>query len=123
MIVGDVVDFGLVRRAECRCGLVIVVASTSSTETVTAAVRRHNETRQHRAYYDGLSALYDQAETPPLSPAPGLSDERRADLTSRGATPSETVRDGRVTSPRSRGGVSISPDGYDFVVEPEGLIR
>ena len=122
-MIGPLVDFGLVRRAECHCGLVIVVGSTSSDATVAATVARHNETRQHRVYYETLSALYDQPETPPLILAPGLSDERRTDLTSRGATPSEAVRDGRVTSPRSRGGVSISPDGYDFRLDDSEVTK
>jgi hypothetical protein len=46
-----VIDYGLVTRAECQCGDVIIVASNARPETIVATIRRHNARARHRAYY------------------------------------------------------------------------
>lgn len=106
-----VIDFGLVRRAECVCGGVIIVASTAKYDRVALAVARHNATVQHRSYYAPGGAGYDPSED---SSDPPPSATRRADLTSRGAE--RTTRDRPLVSDPS--GESSTPSPYAEPDEP-----
>lgn len=101
------IDFGLVKREQCRCGGVIIMPTNASEDTVIATLQRHYATREHQARD---VSYHHYLEAPPTAPVPSSP---RSELTTRGAI---EVREVEVSSPPSRGGVSIRADGYDFKV-------
>ena len=109
-------EFGPVRRSECVCGDVIVIATNASDERTVEAIARHNATTAHALYSTLTSrdnATEDRAAVSNVDAAtiridsPGSSASARAGVVSRASRP------GSSPLPPSRG-LRISPDGYDF---------
>jgi len=109
-------EFGPVRRSECVCGDVIVIASNASDEIIWTTITRHNATRAH-ALYSALTSRDNGSEDRAMVSnvdaatiridSPGSSASARAGVVSRASRP------GSSPLPPSRG-LRISPDGYDF---------
>ena len=111
-------EFGPVRRSQCVCGDVIVIATNASDERTVEAIARHNATTAHALYSTLTSrenAGEDRATVSNVDAAmiridsPGSSASARAGVVSRASRP------GSSPLPPSRG-LRISPDGYDFDV-------
>ena len=100
------IDYGLVKRDRCACGLVIVIASNASDQLIAATMAYHNGTAEHRYW-----ATYNLAD-----PAGPLS--RREALIRGDSRGSDSVPEERNVRLRpSGGGVYVSADGYDFDLE------
>lgn len=105
-------DFGLVRREQCRCGDVIVVASNASDELLAETLRRHYATAVHRLYGDRLNAYDPSTESALVAPPSSGPGDSRDQLDDR-RRPATLVSEpsGALSST-----LAVRPDGYDFDV-------
>ena len=111
-------EFGPVRRSECVCGDVIIVATNASDERTVEAIARHNATSAH-ALYSTLTyrdnATEDRAAVSNVDAATIRVDSPGSSASARAGVVSRALRPGSSPLSPSRG-LRISPDGYDFDV-------